>query len=139
MKKKVFFVFCALIGICIMLFASTISCKKSSEKSAESAVEIQPVKKETAQEKDNRMAWWREARFGLFIHWGLYTIPAGEWKGETRHAEWILTTAQIPVKEYEKFAPRFNPVKFNPEDWVRAAKDAGMKYIVITGKHHDGV
>ncbi len=138
MKKKVFFVFCALIGICIILFASPIFCKKSPEKSAESEVEIQPGKKETAQEKDKRMTWWREARFGLFIHWGLYAIPAGEWKGETRHAEWILTTAQIPVKEYEKFAPRFNPVKFNPEDWVRAAKDAGMKYIVITSKHHDG-
>ena len=138
MKKKVFFVFCTLIGICIMLFASPVSCKKSTQKSAESEVEIQPVKKETAQEKDTRMAWWREARFGLFIHWGLYAIPAGEWKGETRHAEWILTTAQIPVKEYEKFAPRFNPVKFNPEDWVKAAKDAGMKYIVITSKHHDG-
>jgi alpha-L-fucosidase len=138
MKKKVFIVFYALIGICIMLFACSISCKKSPEKSEESEVEIQPDKKETVQEKDKRMAWWREARFGLFIHWGLYAIPAGEWKGETRHAEWILTTAQIPVKEYEKFAPRFNPVKFNPEDWVRAAKDAGMKYIVITSKHHDG-
>jgi len=65
------------------------------------------------------MAWWRESRFGLFIHWGLYTIPAGEWKGETRHAEWILTTAQIPVKEYEKFTSRFNPA-----EWVKAAMDA---------------
>ncbi|MGB2845556.1 MAG: alpha-L-fucosidase [Candidatus Aminicenantaceae bacterium] len=89
-------------------------------------------------EKDNRMAWWREARFGLFIHWGLYAVPAGEWKGETRHAEWILTTAQIPVKQYEKFAPQFNPVKFDAKQWVEIAKDAGMKYIVITSKHHDG-
>jgi alpha-L-fucosidase len=138
MNKKVFIVFCTLIGICIMLFAIPVSCKKSPEKSAESEVEKQPVKKETAQERDKRMAWWREARFGLFIHWGLYAIPAGEWKGETQHAEWILTTAQIPVKEYEKFASRFNPVEFNPEDWVKTAKDAGMKYIVITSKHHDG-
>jgi len=89
-------------------------------------------------EKDNRMAWWREARFGLFIHWGLYAVPAGEWKGETKHAEWILTTAQIPVKQYEKFAPQFNPVKFDAKQWVEIAKDAGMKYIVITSKHHDG-
>ncbi len=87
---------------------------------------------------DERMAWWREARFGLFIHWGLYAVPAGQWKDGTNHAEWILTSAQIPVKQYEKFAPQFNPVKFNAKDWVRMAKDAGMKYIVITSKHHDG-
>ncbi len=90
------------------------------------------------EERDERMAWWREARFGMFIHWGLYAIPAGEWKGETRHAEWILTTAQIPVKEYEKFTQEFNPVKFNAKEWVSTAKEAGMKYIVITSKHHDG-
>jgi alpha-L-fucosidase len=138
MKKKILIAFCVLSGICIMLFASPISCKKPTQESVDSEVEIQPGKKETAQERDKRIAWWREARFGLFIHWGLYAIPAGEWNGETRHAEWILTTAQISVKEYEKFAPRFNPVEFNPEDWVKTAKDAGMKYIVITSKHHDG-
>ncbi|UCF44184.1 MAG: alpha-L-fucosidase [Planctomycetota bacterium] len=93
---------------------------------------------DTKQQHDKRMAWWREARFGMFIHWGLYAVPAGEWKGTTNHAEWILTTAQIPVKEYEKFCPQFNPVKFNANEWVRIAKEAGMKYIVITSKHHDG-
>jgi alpha-L-fucosidase len=94
-----------------------------------------------AQEKpaDSRLDWWREARFGMFVHWGLYAIPAGEWPGKgTNHAEWILTTAQIPVDEYEKLAAKFNPVKFNAGPWVRMAKDAGMKYIVITSKHHDG-
>ncbi len=85
-----------------------------------------------------RMAWWREARFGMFIHWGLYAIPAGEWKGETNHAEWIRTTAQIPIDEYDKFVHEFNPIKFDADEWVRMAKDAGMKYIVITSKHHDG-
>ena len=85
-----------------------------------------------------RMAWWREARFGMFIHWGLYSIPAGEWKGETNHAEWIRTTAQIPIEEYDKFVHEFNPIKFDADEWVRMAKDAGMKYIVITSKHHDG-
>ncbi len=85
-----------------------------------------------------RMAWWREARFGMFIHWGLYAIPAGEWKGETNHAEWIRTTAQIPIDEYDKFVQEFNPIKFDADEWVRMAKDAGMKYIVITSKHHDG-
>ncbi len=89
-------------------------------------------------EDDARMAWWREARFGLFIHWGLYAIPAGEWGGETNHAEWIRTTAQIPLGVYDRFVSQFNPMKFDAEDWVRMAKEAGMKYIVITSKHHDG-
>jgi alpha-L-fucosidase len=89
-------------------------------------------------EKDKRMQWWRDARFGMFIHWGLYSVPAGEWKGATNHAEWIRTTARIPVKEYEQFMTQFNPVQFNAEAWVHMAKDAGMKYITITSKHHDG-
>jgi alpha-L-fucosidase len=85
-----------------------------------------------------RMAWWREARFGMFIHWGLYAIPAGEWNGQNWHGEWIMNTAHIPVDEYEQFVDRFNPVKFDADEWVRIAKEAGMKYIVITSKHHDG-
>lgn len=93
---------------------------------------------ETKEQKDKRMNWWRDARFGMFIHWGLYAVPAGEWKGATNHAEWIRTTAQIPLDEYNKFADQFNPVNFNAEAWVQMAKDAGMKYITITSKHHDG-
>lgn len=93
---------------------------------------------ETKEQKDQRMKWWEVARFGLFIHWGLYSVPAGEWKGQTNHAEWIRNTAQIPLAQYEKFVPEFNPVKFNAEQWVQLAKAAGMKYIVITSKHHDG-
>ena len=89
-------------------------------------------------DKDNRMEWWREARFGMFIHWGLYAVPAGEWKGQTNHAEWIRESAKIPLEEYDKFVTRFNPVKFNADDWVKMASEAGMKYIVITSKHHDG-
>lgn len=92
----------------------------------------------TNNNEDTRMEWWREARFGLFIHWGLYAIPAGEWEGGKNHAEWIRTTAEIPLDVYDKFVPQFNPVKFNADEWVRMAKDAGMKYIVITSKHHDG-
>lgn len=84
------------------------------------------------------MAWWREARFGLFIHWGLYSIPAGQWEDETDHAEWIMTTAQIPVEEYEQLLERFDPLAFDADAWVRMAKAAGMRYIVTTTKHHDG-
>jgi alpha-L-fucosidase len=87
---------------------------------------------------DPRLDWWREARFGMFIHWGLYAIPAGEWNGRTDYGEWIRNNAQIPVDVYDRFQARFNPTKFDPDAWVRMAKDAGMQYIVITTKHHDG-
>ncbi|HZL43248.1 MAG TPA: alpha-L-fucosidase, partial [Verrucomicrobiae bacterium] len=93
---------------------------------------------ETPAQHDARMKWWREARFGLFIHWGVYSVPAGEWNGNTNYGEWILEQTKMPVSEYEKFAARFNPVKFDARQWVRLAKNAGMKYIVITSKHHDG-
>src|SRR5271169_4079940 len=90
--------------------------------------------------QDAKMRWFREAKFGLFIHWGLYSIPAGEWKGKpvAGLGEWIMNRGKIPVKEYEPLATQFNPVKFNAEDWVQMAQDAGMKYLVITSKHHDG-
>src|SRR5215510_15784693 len=89
---------------------------------------------------EERIAWFREAKFGLFIHWGLYAIPAGEWKGKPVPGigEWIMNRAKIPVAEYEGLAKQFNPVKFDADAWVQLAKDAGMKYIVITSKHHDG-
>jgi alpha-L-fucosidase len=95
---------------------------------------------ETPAERDQRMGWWREARFGMFIHWGLYAVPAGEYQGQRGKeiGEWIMSWANIPRAEYEKFAPRFNPTAFDAVEWVRIAKNAGMKYIVITSKHHDG-
>ena len=97
-----------------------------------------PVKKVETESYDDRMEWWQDARFGMFIHWGLYAIPAGEWNGETNHAEWIRTTAQIPVEVYDTLINHFNPEMFDPVEWVGMAKEAGMKYIVITSKHHDG-
>ena len=93
---------------------------------------------ESAAEHDARMTWFREARFGLFIHWGVYSVPAGEWNGQTNYGEWFLEQTKMPVSQYEKFAGQFNPVKFDARQWVRLAKAAGMKYIVITSKHHDG-
>jgi alpha-L-fucosidase len=89
---------------------------------------------------DQRMAWWREARFGMFIHWGVYAIPAGTWDGRQIGGigEWIMNRGKIPVADYQRMAKEFNPVKYDPDAWVRMAKDAGMKYIVITSKHHDG-
>ena len=89
---------------------------------------------------DEKLKWFREAKFGLFIHWGLYCIPAGEWQGKpvAGLGEWIMNRAKIPVTEYEKLATQFNPVNFNADEWVQMAQDAGMKYVVITSKHHDG-
>jgi alpha-L-fucosidase len=95
---------------------------------------------ETPAERDARMKWWREARFGMFIHWGLYAVPAGKWEGKAVPSigEWIMNNANIPVDRYEKLTREFNPVKFDAAAWVRTAKAAGVKYIVITSKHHDG-
>jgi alpha-L-fucosidase len=98
------------------------------------------VADETREQRDARMGWWREAKFGLFIHWGLYAVPGGVWKGKPvdTAGEWIMFGGKIPVSEYEPLVQQFNPVKFDAKQWVRIAKDAGMKYIVITSKHHDG-
>jgi alpha-L-fucosidase len=95
---------------------------------------------ETPLQRNARMDWWRAARFGMFIHWGLYSIPAGTWDGKQIPSvgEWIMNTASIPVADYKALAPKFNPTGFNAHDIVALAKSAGMKYIVITSKHHDG-
>lgn len=89
---------------------------------------------------DPKMAWWKDARFGMFIHWGLYSVPAGTYNGKQVPGigEWIMNRGKIPVAEYKKYAPQFNPIKYNAEEWVKIAKDAGMKYMVLTSKHHDG-
>jgi len=100
----------------------------------------QTDKIETKEQRDARMAWWRDAKFGLFIHWGVYSVPAGEWKGKPiwGGGEWIMNCGEIPVADYQELPKKFNPAKFNADDWVKAARDAGMKYMVITSKHHDG-
>jgi len=88
-----------------------------------------------------RMKWWEEARFGMFIHWGVYAQFGGVYRGHEQArggAEWIMNRSKIPVDEYQAMAGQFNPIQYNPDEWVRMAKDAGMKYLIITAKHHDG-
>jgi alpha-L-fucosidase len=99
-----------------------------------------PYDQEPAAERNARMKWFREARFGMFIHWGLYSQAAGEWNGKTTSGagEWIMNDMQIHPTDYAKLVAQFNPVKFNADEWVRIAKNAGMKYICITTKHHEG-
>jgi len=134
MKRSIHMLFArqTMIILAVVLLASWVA------QAAPNAEEI--TTPETKEQRDQRMAWWREARFGMFIHWGLYAVPAGVWKGENTGGigEWIMNTARIPISEYEQFTKRFNPVKFDADEWVRLAKNAGMKYIVITSKHHDG-
>lgn len=123
--KKIFQIF----AIGALLF--TIGC--APEKKAKDVVILS---------EEERMEWWREAGFGMFIHWGAYAIPGGEWDGDTCKggAEWVMDKLDITIDEYEKeISAKFNPVKFDADAWVAMAKDAGMKYIVLTSKHHDGL
>ncbi|MEP7269629.1 MAG: alpha-L-fucosidase [Saprospiraceae bacterium] len=112
----------------ILLFCSTF------------LVNVKAQQPESRAERDRRMEWWRDAGFGMFIHWGVYSVPAGVYNGvESKEiGEWIMHTMHIPTQDYEEFAKQFNPQKFDAKKWVAIAKKAGVKYIVITSKHHDG-
>ncbi len=114
-------------ALAVVLFSTSLLCAADAPAESKAA-------------RDARMKWFREARFGMFIHWGLYSVPAGTYRGKQIGGigEWIMNEAEIPVAEYAGYAKQFNPVKFNADEWVSIAKDAGMKYIVITSKHHDG-
>jgi alpha-L-fucosidase len=96
------------------------------------------TKQETPEEHAARLKWFREARFGMFIHWGVYAAAAGSWNGKPVTAEWIMNRAKIPVAEYRALAKNFTAAKYDPEVWAQLAADAGVKYVVITAKHHDG-
>jgi alpha-L-fucosidase len=119
-------------------FAALLMVRLASLDAAEDRTGQEP---EAGLTREQRIGWWREARFGMFIHWGLYAIPAGVWKNNIHaegYSEWIMFSEKIPVKEYALLAERFNPVKFDAKTWVAIAKKAGMKYMVLTTKHHDG-
>lgn len=124
-------------SVLLIVALSVLACQPKPP-----TAEAEPINylEESQEDFDARMEWWRDAKFGMFIHWGLYAIPAGIYQGDTIPGigEWIMDRAPIPVAEYEKYAAQFNPVKFDANQWARIAKDAGMKYMVITSKHHDG-
>ena len=129
----------------LVLALAILMIRQPSALSPQPVVGVEPASQPAAQArvdpaKEKRLEWFREAKYGLFIHWGLYALPAGEWNGKRSPGlgEWVMLRSAVPVAEYEKLAARFNPVKFDADAWVRLAKDAGMKYIVITSKHHDG-
>lgn len=127
----------------IAVLASSLQAQLEGEK-PDSTLRHHPIPAiqdtESNEQRDSRMEWWREARFGMFIHWGLYSVPAGSWKGKPvlSIGEWIMNQGSIPVADYKALASQFNPTGFSAHDIVALAKSAGMKYIVITAKHHDG-
>ncbi|MDF9798606.1 hypothetical protein OKW21_003869 [Catalinimonas alkaloidigena] len=137
---------CTILVVILLIFGQCQSNSGQEEESKETSsilsttLSEEEILNESEEDFDERMEWWRDAKFGMFIHWGPYAIPAGEYQGEEVEglSEWIMNTAHIPVEEYEKFSAQFNPTQYEADKWVGIAKNAGMKYIVITSKHHDG-
>ena len=127
-----------ILVICSLLVIGSAGC--SNKKAAsEVSLKLDPQKAE----------WFKDAKFGMFIHWGLYSILEGSYNGHTMpdttfqqgnswYAEWIKPRLEVPDDYYNGLINEFNPVKYDPEGWVREACNAGMKYLVITAKHHDG-
>lgn len=102
---------------------------------------LAPLSSDVVKSKDDKMEWWRNDRFGMFIHWGIYAQFAGQYRGhfqKVNNGEWLMNRMKVPVQEYKDASRNFNPVQFNADEWAKMAKNAGMKYLVITAKHHDG-
>ena len=118
----------SMTKLAFLLFVLTVACRTGQETSIQADSAQSPLEQ------------FQGMKFGMFIHWGLYSVPAGEWKGKYVRGigEWIQYREQIPISEYEQLAEQFNPVKFDADKWSQLADDAGMKYMVITSKHHDG-
>ncbi len=128
-------------GVCSALLVAVFILCSSLINDGSSLKHPAPKKKTIKRaEVDTKMEWWSKARFGMFIHWGVYSVPAGVYQGQEVKSlgEWIMHNAKIPVATYQAYAKDFNPTQYDPEKWVLMAKNAGMKYIVITTKHHDG-
>lgn len=124
----------------LLVLASFIALSTHASTGIAPIQSLDPNAGETKEHRDARMKWWREARFGMFIHWGLYAQLAGVYQGKRTPSigEWIMHDLKIPLAEYQPLTNQFNPVRFNADKWVSIAKAAGMKYIVMTSKHHEG-
>jgi len=121
--------------------ANATACQAGRQTEPEASMLVpRDFRKESATEKARRMQWFEQARFGIFIHWGLYSVPAGSYEGKSPYtcSEWLMEKAAIPAEEYRKYAARFNPQKFDAEAWAKSIAGSGAKYIVITTKHHEG-
>lgn len=132
------------IAALLILLVSACRCYAQDAIQIKAPVEVTEAKVDAAAQKNypttkERLAWWQEAKFGMFIHWGAYSKAGGVWNGETHHHEWLQFTAKIPLAEYTEYAETFDPKDFSPNEWVTIAKNAGMKYLIITSKHHDGI
>lgn len=123
--------FVRLFFITMILNTVSITCNSQNQSHVDSINTLNP-----------KLKWWTDARFGMFVHWGLYSLAAGEWNGElmqgNKYAEQINSNMKIPNAEYDQLTTKFNPVGFNAEEWVNYAISAGMKYLIITAKHQDG-
>lgn len=130
----------------LLLVPLGASCATAQPPAGQPADDLQIVRESDARAKapptaPDRLGWWSEARFGMFIHWGLFSIPAGVWEGKAsrrRYAEHIMLSEKIPMAEYAKLAAQFNPQKFSADEWVGLARRAGMRYLVFVTKHQDG-